>query len=177
MLCCAIYNFSFSVRWSRQRQQLQINSNIFVIEHAECVLSLIGQEKIATRIIIVSSILSRKHSAQFDFLSGQVRIDRVYSTKQSFTGQGMFFKASSSNSETMKGSFLISKAIAMRGKLFPDGNLQKYWLRIFIQLASPDKISMVESTSLLHQTLVWQVDDSFQHSRKSHSETWCVPVL
>lgn len=133
----------------------------FVVEHLGSVICVICNETISVnKEYNIKRHYSTKHAAKFDCLSGQVRSDRVNSLKQNLTGQQKFFKVANSNSETAtKVSFCIAEAIAKRGKPFSDGEFIKDCLRMFINATAPDKLSVVENTSLSHQTIARRVDD------------------
>ena len=136
-------------------------NDFFVIEHNEVILCLICQEKIAVfKEYNVKRHYSTRHARNFDMLNGQMRLDRVNSLKQNMIGQQSFFKAARQSSEAAtKVSFLISEAIAKRGKPLSDGDFVKDCLDIFTSVVCPDKKSMVEKTSLSSQTVARRVDD------------------
>ena len=93
-------------------------------------------------------------------LNGQMRIDRVNSLKQNMISQQPFFKDSRQSYEAAtKVSFLITEAIARRGKPLSDGKFVKDCLDIFTSVVFPDKMSMVEKTSHSSQTVARRVDD------------------
>ena len=130
--------------------------DFFVVEHNECLLCLICQEKISVfKEYNIKRHYSTKHAVKFDNLTGQVRIDRVNLLKASVTSQQSYFKTAKLSSETAtKISFLISEAIAKRGKPLSEGEFVKDFLDIFVSVACPDKKSTVESTSLVTKLLL-----------------------
>ena len=134
--------------------------DFFVVEHNECLLCLICQKISVFKEYNIKRHYSTKHAVKFDNLTGQVRIDRVNLLKASVTSQQSYFKTAKISSETAtKISFLISEAIAKRGKPLSEGEFVKDCLDIFVSVACPDKKSTVESISLSHQTVARRVDD------------------
>ena len=104
----------------------------FVIEHNEVLLCLICQEKIVVfKEYNIKRHYSTKHASKFDMLNGQLRIDRANSLKENMIGQQSLFKAARQSSEAAtKVSFLITEAIAKRGKPLSDGEFVKDCLDI-----------------------------------------------
>ncbi|XP_069492317.1 general transcription factor II-I repeat domain-containing protein 2A-like [Ambystoma mexicanum] len=135
--------------------------DFFVCEQKGNILCLICQEKVAVyKEYNVKRHYTTKHATEFDNLIGQIRIDRANSLKQALIGQQSFFKAGRQNSEAAtKISYLISEAIARRGKPLSDGEFVKDCLGILTSVAFPDKQAMVEKISLSHQTIARRVDD------------------
>ena len=136
-------------------------NDFFVIEHNEVLLCLICQEKIVVfKEYNIKRHYSTKHASKFDMLNGQLRIDRANSLKENMIGQQSLFKAARQSSEAAtKVSFLITEAIAKRGKPLSDGEFVKDCLDIFTSVVCHDKKSMVEKTSLSSQTVARRVDD------------------
>ena len=101
--------------------------DFFVVEHKECLLCVICQEKISVfKEYNIKRHYSTEHTVKFDNLTGQVRIDRVNLLKASVTSQQSYFKAAKLSSETATMiSFLISEAIAKRGKPLSEGEFVK----------------------------------------------------
>ena len=114
-------------------------NDYFVIEHNEVILCLICQEKISVfKEYNVKRHYSTRHAGNFDMLNSQMRIDRVNSLKQNMIGQQSFFKAARQSSEAAtKVSFLITEAIAKRGKPLSDGEFVKDCLDIFTSVICP----------------------------------------
>ena len=135
--------------------------DFFVVEHNECLLCLICQEKIAVLKEYISNDITLLNTAdKFDTLSGQLRIDRVNLLKESINSQQSFFKAVKIYSKTAtKISYLITEAIAKSGKQLSEGEFINDCSDIFSYVACPDKKSILESISLSHQTVARRVND------------------
>lgn len=136
-------------------------TDFFVIEHNSNILCLICQEKIAVcKEYNVKRHYNTKHSAKYDHMKDQVRIDYINSLKRNMSGQQSLFRIPKENSETVtKISFLISEEIAKRGKPFTDGEFVKNCLNIFASNICPEKKSLVQNISLSHQTVGRRIDD------------------
>jgi len=135
--------------------------DFFVMGRFGKIMCLIWQETIAVaKEYNVKRHFSTKHGDRYNSLTGQLRIDRVNSLKQSVIGQQSLFTAVSNKSEaSTKVSFLIAEAIAKRGKAFSDGEFVKECLRLFTGVVCPEKKSEVEKASLSHQTVARRVDE------------------
>ena len=136
-------------------------NDFFVKEHNEVLLCLICQEKIAVfKEYNIKRHYSTKHTSKFDMPNGQLRIDRANSLKENMICQQSLFKAARQSSEAAtRDSFLITEAIAKRGKPLSDGEFVKDSVDIFTFVVCPDKKSMVEKTRLSSQTVTRRVDD------------------
>ena len=103
---------------------------------------------------------STKHESKFDMLNSQLRIDRANSLNENIIdGQYLFKGARQSPEAATKVSFLITEAIAKRGKPLSTGEFVKDCLDIFTSVVCPDKKSIVDKTSLSSQTVARRVDD------------------
>ena len=102
-----------------------------------------------------------KHSASYDSIVGQSRVDKMRQLKKSSLGkqQEIFHGYKKDNELVTKLSFKIAEAIAEKGKPYSDGEFIKNCLEIFIKNVSPEKKNLVEQVSLSRFAVARRVDD------------------
>ena len=101
-----------------------------------------------------------KHSASYDSIVGQLRVDRMHQLKKSLSKQQEVFHGYRKDTESVtKLSFKISEAIAEKGKPYSDGEFIKNCLEIFTTNVSPEKKNLVEQISLSRFTVARRIDD------------------
>ena len=101
-----------------------------------------------------------KHSASYDSIVGQSRVDKMQQLKKSLSKQQEVFHGYKKDNELVtKLSFKIAEAIAEKGKPYIDGEFIKNCLEIFIENVSPEKKNLVEQIGLSCFTVARRIDD------------------
>ena len=109
-----------------------------------------------------------KHSASYDSIVGQLRVDKMHQLKKSLSKQQEVFHGYKKDTELVtKLSFKISEAIAEKGKPYSDGEFIKNCLEIFTTNVSPEKKNLVEQISLSRFTVARRIDDLSENIKVS----------
>ena len=133
----------------------------FIVQHNQDVVCLICQSTIA---VMTEYNIKRhyctKHSASYDSIVGQSRVDKMQQLKKSLSKQEEVFHGYKKNNELVtKLSFEIAEAIAEKGKPYSDGEFIENCLEIFIENVSPEKKNLVEQINLSRFTVARRIDD------------------
>ena len=133
----------------------------FIVQHNQDVVCLICQSTIAVmKEYNIKRHYCTKHSASYDSIVGQSRVDKMQQLKKSLSKQQEVFHGYKKDNELVtKMSFKIDEAIAEKGKPYSDGEFIKNCLEILIENVSPEKKNLVEQISLSRFTVARRIDD------------------